>query len=278
VIIPVGKTRFHKQMYFSFSPLPHMKIAGVTGSGKSAFMQYLMYYMCSHESSDKLSFIIIDLKGGATFSHFATLPHVLGLYADIDEAEAALGLAHEEMNKRLQVIRTRRAEFKIIPAFPRLVVITDEGGEMSPELAVDKEDAKQRKRIYKHLSSIARIGRESRVNLVYGTQQPNAQTLPTNIRGQLEATFCFRVENEIDSEIVLRHKGAERLPRIPGRCLYKSPMIGEVEIQTPYVAPDILERFITTYPLSTRFTNKQDSVSGGSSSKSIIDFTEFMES
>lgn len=223
-------------------------------------------------------FYIIDLKGGASFSHFETLPHVLGVFASSEETEKALEICHAEMNDRLQKIRTSRREFKDIPKFPDLIIIIDEGGELAVDMAIDKEDRDQRKRIYKHLASIARIGREPRVHVIYGTQQPNAETLPTSIRGQLEATFCFRVENDIDAEIVLRHKGtAELLPHIPGRCIYKNPVIGEQTMQAFYVPKDMLERFIKSYRADYPSKNKLEYPDGESPSPSTIEFTEEVE-
>lgn len=277
MIIQVGVSRWRQQQIWNLNSVPHSKIAGVTGSGKTAFFETILYEAAANNTPDRCVFIIIDLKGGASFAHFATLPHVLGIYADIKQAEIALALCHLEMNNRLQEIRAQRAVFRTIPNFPHVLIVIDEGGEMSPELGIDKEDKQQRARIYKHISSLARIGRECHMHVLFGTQQPNAETLPTNIRGQLEATFCFRVENDIDSEIVLRHKGAEKLPHIPGRCIYKTPIFGEIEMQTLYVKRDVLQRFIQGYKVDTPACSFMDIPGGDSPDLSGIDFTDEIE-
>ncbi|WAH35076.1 FtsK/SpoIIIE domain-containing protein [Alicyclobacillus dauci] len=243
--IPIGKTRYNQTVYHNINKIPHAKVAGATGSGKTEFLRYLVTYMCMRYSPKQLEFIIIDLKNGVSFAPFQWFPHVHGIFKTVPEAVDAIKKAYETMVERLIEVERLRAVFRREPVYSRLIVLIDEGGELSPAFAVTDEDKAMRRTAMHYLSSIARIGREPRVNIIYGTQRPDADTLPVAIRGQLEGVFCFRTENELDSKIVLRHEGAEKLRWIPGRFLYKSPLVKhDIEIQSPYVPQKVLKRLI----------------------------------
>jgi DNA segregation ATPase FtsK/SpoIIIE-like protein len=242
----VGRTYNGRAVYHDFDQIPHSKVAGATGSGKTKFMEYAVAALCAMHPPERLELIIIDLKGGASFAHFSRLPHVRGVYATPEEAAEALADAHNTMRERLALVQRARAHFQPIPRFPRLLIVIDEGGELSPKNAADNAEKALRARCISYLSAIARIGREPRVNILYGTQRPDDDTLPVQIRGQCDGTFCFRTENELDSGIVLRHPGAEKLPHIPGRYIYKSPA-GEVELQSPYIPEEAIRELVRRY-------------------------------
>ncbi|GEO27657.1 hypothetical protein AAC03nite_34420 [Alicyclobacillus acidoterrestris] len=221
-------------------------MAGATGSGKTEFLRYLVFYLCMHYSPGEVQFIIIDLKNGVSFAPFRWFPHVRGIYKTVPKAVEAIAEAHAVMAERLQEVERLRAFFQREPSYPRLIVLIDEGGELAPANTIDKKDKKMREQGMDLMSSVARIGREPLVNIIYGTQRPDDHTLPVAIRGQLEGVFCFRTENELDSKIVLRHEGAEKLPWVPGRFLYKSPLVKhDIEVQSPFVPPAVLERIIS---------------------------------
>ncbi|WAH38260.1 FtsK/SpoIIIE domain-containing protein [Alicyclobacillus dauci] len=260
--IPIGKTRYNKTVYHNINKIPHAKVAGATGSGKTEFLRYLVTYMCMRYSPKQLEFIIIDLKNGVSFAPFQWFPHVRGIFKTVPEAVKAVKEAYQTMVERLIEVERLRAVFRREPVYSRLIVLIDEGGELSPAFAVTEEDKEMRKTAMHYLSSIARIGREPRVNIIYGTQRPDADTLPVAIRGQLEGVFCFRTENELDSKIVLRHEGAEKLRWIPGRYLYKSPLVKhDIEIQSPYVPERVLKRLIEPLiPSNTFYDIPRDEV------------------
>lgn len=245
-IIPVGKTYRGKTVLFDFLDLPHMKVAGVTKSGKSAFMKWLLFTLAIQHSEEHLHIYIIDLKGGATFAPWEHLPHVKGVYSDIDEARAVLEGVKNEMERRNQMLKLSRYNFKDDPNFPHILVLIDEGGEMAPKEGVGKVERELRMACMSALSSLARVGREPRIHILYGTQRPDANTLPTNIRSQMEATFCFRVQEDIDSRIVIRHNGAEKLEHIPGRMIFQTPD-KEILVQAPYLSDKVVTNWLRTY-------------------------------
>lgn len=245
--VPIGRTHRGRWVYHNFDTFHHAKVAGVTGSGKSICMKSLVGMLAMLHKPDEAEFVIIDLKGGATFAPFARLPHVRGVYWDYDSVTKVLETCKQEVEERLQRIYQARYNFETPYIGHHVFVVIDEGGELAPTNASDASEKELRKACMAFVSYMARIGREPGYHLIFGTQRPDHYTLPTSIRGQLEATFCFRVENELDAEIVLRRKqSAELLPHIPGRMIYKTPR-GETEVQGVYVPDDVLEAWIRSF-------------------------------
>ena len=258
--VPIGQVSKNKWVYFNFLDIPHIKIAGVTKSGKSAFLQWLLYVLLRQQDPDNIIVYVIDLKGGATFAVWEHHPAVAGVYVDIQGAYDVLNAVREEMERRNEVTRLRRYNFQSAPKWPQIVVVIDEGGEMSPKGYRGAEKT-IRDNCMSTLSSLARVGREPGIHVVYGTQRPDADTLPTHIRSQLEITFCFRVKENIDSQIVLRHNGAEQLPLIPGRMIFQTPD-REVIVQAPYLSEKLVMDWLKFY------ANKPEASAGSRSNMS----------
>lgn len=222
--------------------VPHLEIAGVTGSGKSEFLKWLLYVLCNQQPPWRLDIRILDLKDGATFSAWAHLPHVTAIHDDTDSAIKELHSILGEMHERLGQIRRARYKFQELPQFQELILVIDEGGELSPADA-DGDEAKKRKEAMHLLSQIVRIGREAQLHVIYSTQRPDKDTLPLRIRSQLEARFAFRVAEDYDSKIVLRHEGAEQLPLYPGRMIYQTPSFEE-EVQATYAPDEFIQAWL----------------------------------
>lgn len=240
----IGKTTWWRDVYHDFDAIPHLKVGGVTGGGKTKGLELMLGQIIKAKTAHEVEIHIIDMKEGASFWHFHDLPQVAGrIYSGVDEALKALAKIHEDMNARLKVIREERAKFKPITKFRRILVVIDEGGELAPANAHNDDDKEIRQAIMAHISSIARIGREPRVSIVYGTQRPSNETLPTSIRGQMDATMAYRTQNELDSNILLRNEYAAHLKNIKGRMLYQTPD-GQIEVQTGYIPDDVLQEWI----------------------------------
>lgn len=238
----------------------------------------MLYYICTQQSPRNVEIHIIDLKGGATFAQFELLPHVFKVYRNTEEALLALSYCRDEMWNRLDQIREARKRFERDPWFKTLIILIDEGGELSPADAIGDEK-KLRAACMDTLSTLARVGREPGIRIIYGTQRPDQHTLPMTIRTQLENTLCFRVSEHYDSKIVLGHDGAEVLPKIPGRMIYKTPN-GEREVQGVYIPEDALSRWIKQYvgyvDVEGTIGDEVASDGGGTATSSIIDIRQFL--
>lgn len=261
-MVPIGRTYRGKWVYFDFDGnIPHLKVAGATGFGKSAFLQMILYVLCQQQKPNNLTVDLIDLKGGATFAPFRRLPHVTGVYRDIEGAKKCLQEAEQMMYTRLNELEKSRGRLDDDPTFPRHIIIIDEGGELAPGKK-SGEQKKIRQECMHLLSSLARIGREPRICIVYGTQRPDKDTLPMDIRSQLEAVFCFHVKEHYDSEIVLGHEGAEEIANIKGRMIFQTPD-GEMPVQAAYVSQQRIYEWLSSYSdVAYKVDSKVASTSG----------------
>lgn len=269
-------------MYFNIKGgIPHVAIAGATGNGKSAFLKWFLYVLCHQQSEKYLDIHIIDLKGGATFAAFLRAPQVEAVYRDTPEALIALTWVEQLMWERLDEIREARYHFRALPKYREVILVIDEGGELSPADAIDTQERKEksmRAQCMNLLSTIIRVGREPGIHVVYATQRPDRNTLPLTIRSQMEARFCFRVKEDYDSEIVLRHKGAEKLNGV-GRMLFQLPS-SEQEVQAVLVPDEVVDAWLKSFgdvPIDVEWTeDKEDEPSGYASSLSNVIAVDFV--
>lgn len=240
----IGRTYHGRRVYHDFARIPHAKVGGATGSGKTIGIELLLGQLIATKAPEELDIIVIDMKGGASFAHFSGLPHVRGrIYADAEAARDALSDAVDIMQTRLVQIRRARAKFQTPPTFPRLLIVIDEGGELSPAYAHSPEDKKVRAQCMGYLSTLARVGREPCVSILYGTQRPSDETLPVSIRGQMDATLAYRTQNELDSHILLRNVHAAEIRNIKGRLIYQTPD-GETPVQGGFIPAHVLTSWI----------------------------------
>jgi len=262
----VGKTFRGRRIYVDFDSIPHFKIGGITGSGKTKLLELLLGQIIATKTADEAEVYIIDMKGGASFPQFARCPQVRKICASIPEAVAVTEDVKRRMEERLVVIARERAAFRRIPRFPRIILIIDEGGELAPVNAFTKEDEADRRRFMSALSSITRIGREPCVTAIYGTQRPSNETLPVGIRGQMDGTFAYRTQNEQDSQIILRNDHAYNIRPVKGRMIMQTPGF-ETDVQTAYIRDDVLQQWIVRASMDV-----QDTWAGSASSLSAFDF------
>lgn len=229
-------------MYFDLAKMPHMLIAGRTGSGKSVFVQTIITSIVYHFTPDKCKLIIIDPKG-VDFGFWDDVPHLITPIVKLDAAAAvnALKWAVREMEdryKQLQVVNARNIEsYNEIVAAKReagekvtqqVAVGTDEEtGELLFETQeVDLSDmpyiviiidevadlmSLARKEVEACVQRIAQKARAAGIHLVMATQRPDATTITGVIKANFPTRVSFQARSVIDSMTTLGEKGAEQL-------------------------------------------------------------------
>ncbi|QQC59316.1 hypothetical protein I6H58_10320 [Rothia kristinae] len=193
---------------------PHCVIAGTTGSGKSEFLRALLAGLALRYSPERLSMVLIDFKGGASFGELARLPHVHGLLTDLEESTVTRDLAYlrAELRRREQLFRELGVgswmEFVRGPAhrelpepLPELLICVDEFRMLVESLP----EAMQQ------LLRIATVGRSLGVHLVMSTQRPQG-AISADIRANVGIDVCLRVASEADSMNVIGSGEAARIP------------------------------------------------------------------
>ncbi len=229
-------------MYFDLAKMPHMLIAGRTGSGKSVFVQSIITSIVYHFTPDKCKLMIIDPKG-VDFGFWDDIPHLITPIVKLDPAAAVNALKWavremEERYKQLQVLNARNIEsYNEIAAEKRakgekltkqVAVGTDEEtGELLFETQeIDLSDipyivividevadlmSLARKDVEACVQRIAQKARAAGIHLVMATQRPDATTITGVIKANFPTRVSFQARSRIDSVTCLGEGGAEQL-------------------------------------------------------------------
>ncbi len=224
---------------------PHALVGGTTGSGKSELLRTLVASLAVFNRPDRLSFVLVDYKGGSAFDACADLPHVVGLVTDLDgsaSARALAGLA-AELRRREALLRqagasdiesyavavdsgAARADGMPLRHLPRLVLVVDEFRALADDLP----------EFVAGMVRLAALGRSLGIHLVLATQRPAGIVSP-DIRANVGLRIALRVRDESDALDVVDSTDAARLPaRRPGRALLRTGGGPLVAFQTAYLA------------------------------------------
>ena len=220
--VPIGSRRGNHPLELDLKHTahgPHGLIAGTTGSGKSELVQTLVVALALTHHPHDVGFVLVDFKGGGTFSELVKLPHTLGMVTDLsgnltERAQVAL---NAEMDRRKRLFSTAgvndigpyQAKYwqnEVKEPLPRLIIIIDEFA----ELVSDYPD------FMNELIAIARVGRSLGVHLILATQSP-AGVVKQQIWANAKFRICLRVESRQESQEMLHRAEAANLPRMPGR-------------------------------------------------------------
>ena len=219
---------------------PHAIVAGTTGSGKSEFLLAWIAALADGHPPDRVSFLLVDFKGGAAFEPVRGLPHVTGIVTDLDEGEAerAVLSLRAELRHREGVLRAERvrdiSELAPHVDLPRLVLVVDEFQAMIerfPELGAVVAD-------------VAARGRSLGVHLVLASQRPNGV-----VREQVTANCAIRVSLRVmraaDSiAVVGSDEAASIAPETPGRGVVDAGDGRPVLFQSARVDPSSIDRLL----------------------------------
>ena len=228
--IPVGTT-LTKLIKHDFDKHPHLVVAGSTGYGKSVFMKSLITTLVAKQTKN-VHMYLVDLKGGLAFNRFRRLEQVKSLAKNPSEAFVTLQQAQEKMESIMNHLLLNEYEDVNEANIPeRYFVIIDE--------AADISDDKASQEIIKDIS---RRGRAAGFRLIYATQYPTNETLPSQVRQNISAQVCFRLKTAIASRAVMDEDGAEKLPLIKGRAIYNTDR--KIIVQTPYIDNKFIDESI----------------------------------
>lgn len=239
--IVFGKTSNGEEVIRDLSRLPHLLIGGLTGFGKSVFLNSLICSLVQNNPPEHLRFVLMDPKG-IEFDAYAKLPH---LYSPVvnkpEQCMTMLRYVEVEVERRLAIFGEK--DVRDISDFKNyLVVMVDEFSDYIFEL----DDA-----FVSTLGRIAAIGGSVGVHLVLSTARLDAKNVMDELKANIPSRLAFRVCRKIDSLTQLDESGAEDL-LMRGDALFKDGDGEAVRLQVPYICDEtvkqIVDSAIAQYP------------------------------
>ncbi len=227
--------------------MPHLLIAGSTGSGKSVFITALAACLAMNNAPEDLRLVMIDAKM-VELIRFNGLPHLLGkVETDVNRITGVLRWVVAEMEHRYRLLegahardldsynQKRAARKDGAPALPRMVVIVDELADLMMSAPEQTEHT---------LVRLAQMARATGIHLVVATQRPSTDVVTGLIKANFPARLAFSVASNIDSRVILDTPGAETLLG-RGDLLFLNPEVGNpIRAQGVYVTDQEIERLV----------------------------------
>lgn len=225
--------------------MPHLLVAGTTGSGKSVCLNTMIVSLLYNASPDDVKLIMIDPKK-VEFTVYKAIPHLLvPVVADPRKAAGALSWAVAEMDKRYALFADNGVRnlqgyntFALshgLPKMPQIVIIIDELSDLMMAASNEVEDS---------ICRLAQKARAAGMHLIVATQRPSVDVITGLIKANIPSRIAFAVKSQIDSRTIIDTQGAEKLLG-NGDMLYCPVGLSKpVRVQGSYVSDDEIERVI----------------------------------
>jgi S-DNA-T family DNA segregation ATPase FtsK/SpoIIIE len=236
--IALGKNISGKPVVGDLTSMPHLLIAGTTGSGKSVCINTIILSLLYRHTPENCKFILIDPKM-LELSTYEGIPHLLcPVITEAKKAASVLGWVVKEMESRYRLM-TKEGVRNIdgynkkhkLP-MPYIVVVVDEMSDLM--LVAGKE-------IENYIQKLSQMARAAGIHIIMATQRPSVDVITGTIKANFPTRISFQVTSKIDSRTILGEQGAEQLLG-KGDMLYMSSANKIVRIHAPFVSDDEIEK------------------------------------
>ena len=236
--ISLGKSISGIPIIGDLASMPHLLIAGTTGSGKSVCINTIIVSLLYRLTPDLCKFILIDPKM-LELSAYEGIPHLLTpVITDSKKAASALGWTVREMNNRYKLMSKEgvrnidgyNSKHKL--KMPYIVVVVDEMSDLM--LVAGKE-------IENYIQKLSQMARAAGIHIIMATQRPSVDVITGTIKANFPTRISFRVSSKIDSRTILGEQGSEQLLG-NGDMLFMSSANRIVRIHGPYVSEKEIEK------------------------------------
>ena len=236
--IALGKNISGIPIIGDLASMPHLLIAGTTGSGKSVCINTIILSLLYRHTPDKCKFILIDPKM-LELSTYEGIPHLLcPVITEAKKAASVLGWVVKEMESRYRLMTKEgvknidgyNSKHKL--AMPYIVVVVDEMSDLM--LVAGKE-------IENYIQKLSQMARAAGIHIIMATQRPSVDVITGTIKANFPTRISFQVTSKIDSRTILGEQGAEQLLG-KGDMLYMSSANKIVRIHAPFVSENEIEK------------------------------------
>jgi S-DNA-T family DNA segregation ATPase FtsK/SpoIIIE len=267
--IALGKSISGMPVIGDLTSMPHLLIAGTTGSGKSVCINTIIVSLLYKLSPNLCKFILIDPKM-LELSTYEGIPHLLTpVITDAKKATSALAWTVKEMNSRYKLmskvgvrnIDGYNSKHKL--KMPYIVVVVDEMSDLM--LVAGKE-------IENYIQKLSQMARAAGIHIIMATQRPSVDVITGTIKANFPTRISFQVSSKIDSRTILGEQGAEQLLG-KGDMLFMSSANRIVRIHGPFVSEQEIERVVNSIraqgepdymeEITTQTSNEASSIAGG---------------
>ncbi len=235
--IALGKSISGNPIVGDLSSMPHLLIAGTTGSGKSVCINTIILSLLYRHTPERCKFILIDPKM-LELSTYEGVPHLLcPVITEAKKAASVLGWVVKEMENRYRLMTKEgvrnidgyNSKHKL--PMPYIVVVVDEMSDLM--LVAGKE-------IENYIQKLSQMARAAGIHIIMATQRPSVDVITGTIKANFPTRISFQVTSKIDSRTILGEQGAEQLLG-KGDMLYMSSANRIIRIHAPFVSDNEIE-------------------------------------
>jgi S-DNA-T family DNA segregation ATPase FtsK/SpoIIIE len=247
LVFALGRDVVGNPVYPDLASMPHLLVAGSTGTGKTICLNSIILSLLFRNSPRRLRFILIDPKR-VEFSHYNHLPHLLApVVYDAQKTVAVLQWLISQMEERFEIFsrvgarditaynKTINRHSKKEELMPYIVLVIDELADLMAAKAREVE------------SGIVRLAQKARavgIHLVLATQRPSVEVITGLIKANIIARVAFQVASQVDSRTILDVAGAEKLLGLGDMLFLSAEVTKPKRIQGAYVADKEVERVV----------------------------------
>ena len=248
VTFSIGKDTNGNIVVGDLSKMPHLLVAGSTGSGKSVFLNNLIVSLLYKSSAEQVKMLMIDPKQ-VELTAYDGLPHLLApVITDSKQAIKALEWAVKEMERRYEQFRYNGLHFnmtiKNLDSYnnifkdykmPHIIIIIDEFADL---MMVSS------KKLEEHITRLGQKARAAGIHLVLATQRPDRNVITGIIKSNIPSRIAFAVADAVNSRIILDKGGAEKLNG-NGDMLYSPTGTIPIRVQGAFIGDDEIDKIVS---------------------------------
>lgn len=258
--IALGRDVRGRPVVADLTKMPHVLIAGATGSGKSVCINTIITCLLLHHSPRELRLVMVDPKR-VELTGYADVPHLAlsEVITEVDQVVRVLAIVVGEMERRyrrLEQSGTRNiASYNALPGvdrpMPYWVVVLDELADLMMAAPVEVEQ---------QLVRLAQLARATGIHLVVATQRPSVDVVTGLIKANFPTRVAFATTSQTDARVIMDRAGAEKLLGRGDMLLMSSDSIKPRRVQGAYVSDDEIDQVIEAWTAPAQPTSERSSI------------------